>query len=102
MKCHPTWFLAAILAGIVAQGLGQPVPLPPANLNQRLMEMTGGSKSSGPMDYRIGPEDLLEVSVFEVPELSRSVRVSASGEISLPLVGAFPVVGKDISPDAET
>lgn len=44
-------------------------------------------------DYRIGPEDLLEISVFEVPELSRTVRVSATGEISLPLVGVLRVNG---------
>src|SRR5689334_15902521 len=44
-------------------------------------------------DYLIGPEDLLEISVFEVPELSRSVRVSASGEISLPLMGTTRAAG---------
>lgn len=44
-------------------------------------------------DYRIGSEDLVEISVFEVPELSRTVRVSASGEVSLPLLGALRVVG---------
>jgi polysaccharide export outer membrane protein len=93
MKCYAMWFLVAILAVMVAPGQGQPVPLPPADLNQRLLQMAGGSKPTGLLDYHIGPEDLLEVSVFEVPELSRSVRVSASGEISLPLIGAFPVVG---------
>ena len=44
-------------------------------------------------DYQIGPEDLLDISVFEVPELSRSVRVSASGEISLPLLGIVQAAG---------
>jgi polysaccharide export outer membrane protein len=44
-------------------------------------------------DYRIGPEDLLDISVFEVPELSRTVRVSTSGEISLPLVGTLKAAG---------
>jgi len=46
-----------------------------------------------PQDYRIGPEDLVEISVFEVPELSRTVRVSASGDISLPLLGTMKVDG---------
>jgi polysaccharide export outer membrane protein len=36
---------------------------------------------------------LVEISVFEVPELSRSVRVSANGEISLPLVGTLRAAG---------
>lgn len=38
-------------------------------------------------DYRIGPSDLLEISVFQVPELSRAVRVNAGGALSLPLIG---------------
>lgn len=37
-------------------------------------------------DYTIGNGDLLSVSVFDVPELSREVRVSQSGSISIPLV----------------
>ncbi len=45
-------------------------------------------------EYRIGPEDLLEITVFEAPELNRSVRVSASGEFSLlPLSGAVKAAG---------
>jgi len=44
-------------------------------------------------EYRIGPEDLLEITVFEAPELNRSVRVSASGEFSLPLLGAVKAAG---------
>ncbi|MFO1422310.1 MAG: polysaccharide biosynthesis/export family protein [Candidatus Competibacteraceae bacterium] len=40
-----------------------------------------------PNDYRIGPGDLLKIEVFGVPDLSRSVRVNASGQIFLPLIG---------------
>ena len=66
------------------------------NWNERLLEaaqVPGGNSSQIPRDYKIGPEDLIEVSVFEVPELSRAVRVSAGGAVSLPLIGAVPVVG---------
>lgn len=46
-----------------------------------------------PGDYRIGSQDLLKVEVFGVPDLNRSVRVSASGQIALPLIGAVQATG---------
>lgn len=44
--------------------------------------------------YRIGPQDLLDVSVFKVPELTRSVQVSDTGTVNMPLVGDVPAAGK--------
>lgn len=44
--------------------------------------------------YRIGPLDVVEVSVFKVAELSRTVQVAASGTINLPLVGEVPAAGR--------
>jgi polysaccharide export outer membrane protein len=44
-------------------------------------------------DYRIGAEDLLEVQVFGVEQLSRAVRVNSRGQISLPLIGGVDVGG---------
>jgi polysaccharide export outer membrane protein len=41
----------------------------------------------GSTDYRIGSLDLIGVEVFQLPDLTREVRVSAAGEISLPLIG---------------
>ena len=40
-------------------------------------------------EYRIGRDDLIEVTVFEVPELGAVTRVTASGKVSLPLVGSI-------------
>lgn len=37
-------------------------------------------------DYKIAPLDLLEISVFGVNDLNRSVQVSSTGMISLPLI----------------
>lgn len=45
-------------------------------------------------DYRLGPGDLLRVAVFGSPELSGEVRVSETGNITYPLIGAVPVSGK--------
>jgi polysaccharide export outer membrane protein len=44
-------------------------------------------------DYRIGPSDLLEISVFQVPDLSRTVRVNTSGAITMPLIGQVQAGG---------
>ncbi|MEP7069980.1 MAG: polysaccharide biosynthesis/export family protein [Usitatibacter sp.] len=52
-------------------------------------------------DYRIGSEDLLEIQVFGVDQLSRTVRVNSLGRISLPLVGAVEVGGLTVQ-EAET
>jgi len=44
--------------------------------------------------YKIGPMDVLDISVFKVPELSKTVQVADTGTINLPLVGEIPVAGK--------
>ena len=43
--------------------------------------------------YKIGPKDLLEITVYDLPELSQTVRVSEDGTISLPLIGKVAVEG---------
>jgi polysaccharide export outer membrane protein len=44
--------------------------------------------------YKIGPLDLLDITVFRVPELSKTVQVAATGTINLPLVGEVPAAGR--------
>jgi polysaccharide export outer membrane protein len=46
-----------------------------------------------PSDLRIGVGDLLEVAVFGAPDFDKQVRVSSSGDVSLPLIGAVRVAG---------
>ena len=43
--------------------------------------------------YRLGPQDVLEIRVFELEQLNRTVRVLADGNITLPLVGQVNVNG---------
>ena len=62
--------------------------LPPeskADVNDRISQLAlATSVKQG--DYVIGSGDLLGVEVFDVPELSRDVRVNETGFISLPLI----------------
>jgi len=65
--------------------------------NQRIAELAHEKKSSAANsvlgDYQIGPEDLLDISVLEAPDLNRTVRVSDDGTISLALLGSIPAAG---------
>ncbi len=45
------------------------------------------------LEYRIGPKDLLEISVFGLDDLNTTVRVSEEGKITLPLLGEVKVQG---------
>src|SRR5215470_15518950 len=51
----------------------------------------------GNSGYLVGALDILEISVFNVPELSKSVQVADIGTINLPLLGVVHVSGKTAS-----
>ena len=44
-------------------------------------------------DYKIGPEDVLDISVWKNEELSRTVPVRPDGKVSLPLVNDIQAAG---------
>ena len=84
------------------QSANQNQTAPPPNLetsgdwNHRLKELLDSNPSARALsaqEYRIGPEDVLNINVFEAQELNREVRVSAGGEISLPLLGSVRAAG---------
>jgi len=54
--------------------------------NDRIRSLAAASRSTLARDYVIGTGDLLAIQVFDVPELSREIRVSQTGTIGLPLV----------------
>ena len=47
-------------------------------------------------DQLISENDLLEVDVFQVDDLDRTVRVDSNGRISMPLIGTIQAAGKTI------
>jgi polysaccharide biosynthesis/export protein len=65
--------------------------------NQRLEEsrkmLAGTLPDSRGDESRIGPGDLLEITVFEAPEMNRTLRVSANGEVSMQLLGPVKAAG---------
>lgn len=64
-----------------------------AEFNRNLSQLKSQPSAA---DYRIGPDDQLEINVLEAGELNREPRVSASGEISLALIG--PVQAEGLTP----
>jgi len=87
-------FVAATLFGILV--LAQPsraqtVLETPQQTNDRIKALSATSHApSG--EYIVGRGDLIAVDVFDVPELSREVRVSQTGTIGLPLLPVRLVV----------
>lgn len=62
---------------------------------QTLTAPVNTAPSSG--EYRIASQDLVEVTVFRVPDLSKVVQVNSGGDISLPLIGDVPAGGKTVA-----
>ncbi len=51
----------------------------------------------GVTDYRLGAADVVDIEVYGLPELTRSLRVNSRGMISLPLVGPIRAAGKTVA-----
>lgn len=55
---------------------------------------TGASNKAHDQKYVIGNDDVLAISVWKEPELTRAIPVRSDGKISLPLVGEMQATGK--------
>jgi polysaccharide export outer membrane protein len=91
-----------ILAACLLAGLALPLSAAAAAADNEAAVPAASASVTAPADdplkqivddYRIGPSDLLEVSVFQVPELSRTVRVNTNGGVTLPLIGTVQAGG---------
>jgi polysaccharide export outer membrane protein len=70
--------------------LSLPLSLSLLSIALNAQTKTGSGQS---YEYQIGAKDLLEISVFEVPELNITVRVSENGMVTLPLLGEIKAEG---------
>ena len=86
-------FLLAIPA-LAGQNVKQ-TPTDSKVLLARTGTLAGAPYSRVPdANYVIGPEDLLDISVWKEPELTRSVPVRPDGKISLPLLNDVQAAGE--------
>ena len=75
-----------------AEGPGQVAAPAPAAPAQAPPAQGNGTGQPAP-DYQIGPEDLLDISVWNNPALSRTAPVRPDGKISLPLLNDVQAAG---------
>lgn len=89
--------LLSLLVFLLAFGCATPPSAPKAGGAGAVPKEAAASVVPAPSiqgkrsEYRIGPNDQLQIDVFEVKELSQEVRVNSNGEISLPLIGMVTV-----------
>jgi len=79
------WLLAILLVGSGQVAGGQEKYDTPQQTNEKIGQLATLARAH-PVDTPIGSGDLLHIDVFDVPELSRDVRVSDTGDISFPLI----------------
>ena len=104
--------LALILMGLwLLGGCGGPAAqLPPQQvvsqidsqakqnrLQEQLLKQVAQVSVGDYKDYKVGPEDLLEISCMDTDKLTAEVRVNGQGDIRLQLIGDIKVAG--LTPD---
>jgi polysaccharide export outer membrane protein len=63
-------------------------------MNAQQVNSTDAFHGYGGSEFRLGPDDVIEVFVWKEPELSTTVVVRPDGKVSLPLIGELPTSGK--------
>lgn len=79
------FFMLLLAPSSIAQSNFDPAVRPPLNqVPQQLAAQSDAVAISH--EYVISPDDLLDVYILDVPELSRAYRVSMSGQLTFPLI----------------
>jgi protein involved in polysaccharide export with SLBB domain len=79
-------FACALLGTLVAPSSRTQTLETSEQTNERIRALAATPHAGAPGDYVIGSGDLISVQVFDVPELSRDLRVSQTGTIGMPLM----------------
>lgn len=100
---RPSLIIRAILVAVVMLGTiralpGQgPAPRDPTTLSPTSLSKSASRVQPSIEEYVISPDDLLDISVFDVPEISRQYRVSPSGSIAFALI-PDPITAAGLTP----
>jgi polysaccharide export outer membrane protein len=88
MKRKVVLFTVSIVAAIIP---GVPADKP------KTKPLQVGAVASFDQEYRLGPEDLVEIFVWKEPDLSTTAAVRPDGKISLPLTNEVQASGQTVS-----
>lgn len=105
MKLGTCWLIIILSLGWVT-GCASAPPLQPQQavaqlesskkkdlINQAIVTQGAQTAVKGTRDYQLGPEDLLDITIYGQEDMERVVRVNGDGEIGLPLIGSLKVAG---------
>jgi polysaccharide export outer membrane protein len=76
------FFTVVVFSGLLASSFAQRTATNPIG------------RAYGESEFKLGPDDIIEVFVYKETELSPTVVVRPDGKISLPLIGELAVSGK--------
>lgn len=91
-----------LLAGLTSVWAQQPKAVPASQAVAALKETNttvapAGAPKATSDDYTVSPEDLLDINVMDVPEVTRTYRVSSNGFLTLPLLPEpIPAAGETL------
>jgi len=73
----------------------RPVPADNVSVQPDIQEqeLADSSQINYKKEYKINPSELLDITVYQEPDLERTVRVTNDGYISFPLIGKVHVAG---------
>jgi polysaccharide biosynthesis/export protein len=91
----PMWTIVSVLTLAISAGAQQDAGSKPSSQPTIPAVATEVSKPAATTDgnYVIGPQDVLDISVWKEPEVSRVVPVRPDGKISLPLLNDVQAAG---------
>ena len=89
------WTRGRALVLVAAALMAPSLPAQPLTATETPGVLEPNTASAQPPrdDYRLGAGDALRIQVFQSPDLSIEARISESGVISYPLIGAVKVAG---------
>jgi polysaccharide export outer membrane protein len=85
LRAKPIWLLVLLAVCSCQPTLGQTTEETPQQTNEKIQHLASLA-SARSTDSPIGSGDLLHIDVFDIPELSREIRVGDGGSISYPLI----------------